>query len=145
MGLFNKKKKKEEEETPVVEFHFQTPCERGEHLYRDFPPYLVYNTEGNMRYIKIKEPYVCTLCGKRVDKILEQLTYTNMSYSDFNKEIERKEKEYEGFLKPLAIVEDMVQDQIHVDRLKLQCWDKLHSIEPQEKEPFTFQVPTREI
>jgi hypothetical protein len=44
------------------------------------------------------------------------------------------EEQYKDLIKPGAIVEDMVNDAILVDRETLKYWDQIHNIGEQKKE-----------
>lgn len=117
-----KKFKKEQQEEPI---EVKTPCELFGHNWRDFPAYIVYDYTNGDYQIEIKEPYVCTICHTRNDVVLYEQSGSS-NYKDFTKIFGNIKKENEEILKPKAIVNDMVNDAIMVDRLKLECWDKLH-------------------
>ena len=123
MKLF---KKKEIDAEPVI----KSPCETFGHMWRDFPPVLHYDTNKPKPYIKVVESYVCCICHKREDVVLEKTTYgSDVSVSHIMNEVDSVKKRYKDMLQPIARVEDMIQDAIHVDRQKLQCWEKLHAPE----------------
>ena len=108
MGIFNRKKKEEQIPRPIFEF----VAPKCKHQYKDFPWYMEtsYNGAKQTASYRIIEPYVCILCGDRQDKVLEGDSWTNISSSireDFYKAIRKKYKEY---LKPRAIVEDMINN-----------------------------------
>lgn len=122
MGLFKRKK----QEVP----EYQTPCERGKHFYKDFPPYLIAEWIGhnsNDNIISIIEPYVCVLCGKRINKTLHEWRFGSLSYKLFDNTIEQIKKEYKDILRPVVYVEDLVTDAQLVDRVKLEAWEKFQS------------------
>lgn len=133
----------EEEHQKILEELSKPPCQRqgGQHMWRDFPPYISFTWEGNGRgNIEIIEKYVCTLCHKTTTKTLESLKYADYKRDLFFKDLEETQKKYKDFIKPRAIVEDMVNDAIMVDRQKLKFWDQLHAPEKSEKEPIELKV-----
>ena len=111
-------------------------------MWRDFPPYLIFSWNGmkESSTIYIKEPYVCTLCHKMELKDLEGRSYRDFTYEEFLEQVQYFKKMYKDILKPQAVVMDMVNDAIMVDRQKLQMWDQLHAVEPPKKEPFEFKI-----
>ena len=129
MGLFRRKKQTDAAPAPIT---IETPCDRDEHLWKDFPPYLHYdNLNVNYPVIEIIEPYVCCLCHKRKNVIPEKFQYHHStSKKEFMQEVEHIRDLYKDILKPKAVVEDMVEDHIHLDKLKLKYWEYLNL--PQE-------------
>ena len=117
--MFNKKKPKEE-------IKIKTPCELYGHLYKDFPAYMEYGIERdeNCYFLRVTEPYVCRVCGKRIDKVLISKQYTKSN--GFNDIVEKHKEELADILKPQAIVEDMINDAILVDRERLKYWEQIH-------------------
>lgn len=144
MWPFKKKKDKKEEESIPAPIVIETPCDRGEHLWKDFPPYLHYdNLHVYDPVIEITEPYVCCLCHKRKNVILEKFQYNhNISHKNFMQEVDRVRDQYKDILKSKAVVEDMVEDHIHLDKLKLKYWEYLNlpkediDIEDEDSIPF---------
>lgn len=139
--LFGSKKKAEAQaeraRAKMLEELSKPICQQkgGKHLWRDFPPYLTYHWAGKNEDSKIyiKEKYACCYCGEVETKTLESWSYTGWDRADFYKEVERFEKKYKDMLQPVAVVEDMVQDAIMLDRRKLQMWDSIHL--PKEEVP----------
>ena len=119
-------KKKLEESKPII---VEPPKPREcAHTWRDFDWYLVseWNTYTNSpkygRYtIKIIEPYVCCLCKKRENHVIDREQAEHVTEEDFHaKQNEMKEK-YKDYLKNRAIVEDQIRDmQKNIDREFLQ-------------------------
>ena len=133
-------KKKKQLPPPKEEKVIRSPCEIFGHTWKDFPPYLEYNYKyGDTCSIKIIESYVCICCKKRVDEVIGCRTVTSYSEAKFFKEVAHMKNEYKDFLKPRAIVEDMIHDTIMVDREKLDAWEKLHNQD--KKEEFKLVVP----
>lgn len=149
MGIFsNRRRIKELEEKLAreeVKVEIKPPCEVFGHNWRDFPPFLVFAWRGknNESTIQIKEYYVCTCCHKKETKLLLSRTYQGYDQDYFYSQINELKEEYKEILKPEAIVEDMVNDAIMVDRQKLKFWDSLHALEQPDKEPFTFKLNDR--
>lgn len=141
MGFFKRRKEQaaaaREHEELIKELSKPLCQQKGSkgHFYRDFPPYIIWNFDGDNPYIKIKEPYVCCYCHERVDKILQSYSWNHhVKWDQFDKALEQIKKEYKDIIKPIAVVEDMVNDAIMVDRQKLNIWDNLHTAMPQKQE-----------
>ncbi len=135
--MFGRKKQKAEEtHNELLEELLKPPCQRkgGDHKWRDFPAYLSFHTTPNT-VIEIHEPYICIYCGKRRDICLQTMVWSNrLKKSDFEAELDRVRNEYKDILKPRAIVEDMVNDAIMVDRETLKYWDQIHGLAEEKKE-----------
>ena len=146
MGIFSNRKRIKELEEKIareeVKVEMKSPCEVFGHNWRDFPPFLEYSWQGKIgdSTIQIKEYYVCTCCHKKETKILLSRRYSGYDQDYFFDQVKELKKEYKEILKPEAIVEDMVNDTIMVDRQKLKFWDQLHAPDKLEKEPFTFKL-----
>lgn len=140
MGLF--KKKKQETTVTTVEPIVKTPCEIFGHTYKDFPPYIeyAYGGKGYTSRFQIIESYVCTCCGKRVNKTLDNYEFISYSIEKFDRELHHYEDKYKDFVTPRPIVEDMIQDIIMVDKEKLAAWERLHG--QGEKEEFKLTIPS---
>ena len=154
MGFFSDRRKQkalaaEREHEALMKELSKLPCERagGKHLYRDFPPYTVYDWNGSHEpsYIFLKEPYVCVYCGKRKDVELEKWTYREWSFDNFLDEYHNFQKRYDSITKPHGVVEDMVNDAIMLDREKLKCWDQIHGYSIPAKEIFEFKIDCKDI
>ena len=140
MSIFRKKRKQEPEAAPI-----RSPCEIFGHTWKDFPPYLEYNyRQGEECNIKIIESYVCICCKQRVNETIGQRTIISFSRDSFFKEVNCIKNKYKKFLKPRAIVEDMIHDAIYVDREKLEAWERLHGNTTQEKKEFELKLPGEE-
>lgn len=103
MGLFNRKKKQEELVIPEVPH---------EHIWKDMPWYMEieYNGTQNTAKYEIIEPYICITCGERKNVVLEKQSWQNISSTDRDEEYEKIKKEYKKYLKPRAVVEDMINN-----------------------------------
>lgn len=104
MGFFNRKKKKEEE--------FKLPEIPHEHCWKDFPWYMEteYNGTERTAYYRIIEPYVCITCGQRKDVCLEQQRWSGISAEAREESYTKIRRRYKKYLKPKAIVEDMINN-----------------------------------
>ena len=146
MGIFKTKKRIKELEAKIAEqetiAEIKSPCELFGHNWRDFPPFLEYDWNGRSNHstIVIKEYYVCTCCHKKETKILLSRQYQGYDQDYFFDQVKELKEEYKDILKSEAIVEDMVNDAIMVDRQKLKYWDQLHAPEPPAKEPFELKI-----
>ena len=147
MGLFSRKQETlekaklaaaEREHERLMEELAKPPCQRrgGKHMYRDFPPYLWYSYSGqtNCGKIVVYEPYCCCLCGDIRRQELDVIELSHYNKENFMKEVKRVEELYKDFIKPKAIVMDMVHDAQLVDRQKLKYWDQLHSPDEPKQE-----------
>ena len=120
MGLFNRKKK--EGKAATVEI----PAIPHEHTFKDMPWYMVvyYNTSERTAGYRIIEPYICITCGERENKTLEEIEWTNIGREEREKEYQRVKNKYRSYLKPRAIIEDMinnillVKDPNHLDMVE---------------------------
>ena len=104
------------------------PCQ---HMWRDFPWYMecerFLTSKGEPAFsYSIYEPYVCVICGERVDKLLARQSLTFGSRKGREAYIREIENRYRGKLRPRAEVEDMINDQQLVDRQKLYFFDRIH-------------------
>lgn len=109
MGIFNRKKKKTEEEK---EFKLEIPALPHEHVWKDMPWYMVerYNGSQHTAGYSIIEPYICITCGERKNKLLEEIDWSNIDADERQKEFSAIRKRYRKYLKPRAVVEDMINN-----------------------------------
>jgi hypothetical protein len=135
--MFWKKKKQEQAQAQahdeIIQELLKPPCQRagGQHKWRDFPAYIEYDNYS----VSIYEPYVCIYCGERKNVRLEHIVWKGgVKPKELQEEIKRMEEQYKDLIKPGAIVEDMVNDAILVDRETLKYWDQIHNIGEQKKE-----------
>lgn len=121
MGLFKRKKKGEEQ---PVEIYKPKTCQ---HKWRDFPWFIEYGRRVNgysyKYFVTVYEPYVCIYCKERKNVPLENFESSN--YTSIETEKRRFENEYKDYIKPRAVVEDMINDMQLVDRQWLKIVDKL--------------------
>ena len=110
MGWFSKKKKENENTTPLSLVVPHT------HTWKDFPWYMIYSWDDEARTADyaIYEPYVCITCGERKDVKLESLAWTSISPDCRRKYFDEIREKYRDYLKPRAIVEDMINNTILV-------------------------------
>ena len=99
------------------------PCQ---HKWRDCEYwYLEYEASNDGFTYKIFEPYYCVHCGERSDIMLE----SGKELITQERPVEKLISEFLALypqLKPRAVVEDIVNDAIKVDREYLKIYDKLH-------------------
>jgi hypothetical protein len=102
-----------------------------EHKYKDFPWYVESTTYGNgfaSFSITIKEPYVCMKCGDRIDKTLwsyrSQSNYKN-GQKLFQEKMNSIIETYKDKIKDRAVIEDMINDMILVDRDYVEAYNKI--------------------
>ena len=123
MWFFKKKK----EEIQPIEIKQEKPKE-CQHIWRDFDWYLEYEWHrysNRPKYgyytIKVIEPYVCCLCKKRENHIIDKEHSEDVEEKDFvTKKNEMKDK-YKDYLNERAIIEDQIRDmQKNIDREFLQ-------------------------
>ena len=103
------------------------------HIWKDFPWYMTSvmkdSYADNLVNLEttIHEPYVCALCKERKDILLLKRSRSNIHRKDIYPLLEEFQKECEDNLKPRAIVEDMINDYILVDREKLEIFEKIRN------------------
>ena len=107
MNLFRRKHIETEEEVSVPVF--QMP---HEHTWKDMPWYMgkYYNGRNNTAGYKIVEPYICITCGERKDVTLEKEDYSDISAEEREDIFRKVRNRYKKYLKPRAIVEDMINN-----------------------------------
>jgi len=107
MGLFNRNKKKE---VPAAESPIFVSAH--EHTWKDMPWYMItyYSSSVCTAGYKIIEPFVCITCGERKDVTLEELEWSNISVETREKRYRDLRELYKNYLKPRAIVEDMINN-----------------------------------
>lgn len=122
MGLFNRKKKVEEKEIVIPEIPH-------EHTFKDMPWYMnTYYSEGekSAKY-EIYEPYICITCGERKNILLEERHWNGITPEQREKFYQRVRSRYKKYLKPRAIVEDMINNIILVkDAQRLNMIEKMY-------------------
>lgn len=147
--MFGRKKKQQQEQAaaPVV----KSPCEIFGHIWVDMPWYIEdeYNgPEGNVSKIWITEPYVCHVCHKIKTELLQSEKQSPLSIKAHQEKVAEWKKEYKEYIKPRAVVNDMIHDLIYIDREKLKYWEQLHAPKEETKEERDIgellTVPTQE-
>lgn len=122
MGIFNRKKKTVTD-SPAIEI----PTLAHECTWKDMPWYMDVEYDGVQKtasYIII-EPYICIVCGKRKDVVLEKETWTNIDSETRNEYYTKIRKRYRKYLRPRAVVEDMinnillVKDPTHLEHVEI--------------------------
>jgi hypothetical protein len=120
MGLFNRKKK--EDKAATVEI----PTISHEHTWKDMPWYMSisYSEKDNTASYEIIEPYICITCGERKNVNLEHRYWSGVTPEIREKLYQKVRNRYKKYLKPRAIVEDMinnillVKDPNHLDMVE---------------------------
>ena len=76
------------------------------------PWYLVYEYDGGEKKAEyqIIEPYICITCGERKNIQLEGRHLAGVSYEEGMAFIKEVEKKYKRYIKPRAVVEDMINN-----------------------------------
>lgn len=83
-----------------------------EHTWKDMPWYLLYEYDGGTKKAEyqIIEPYICITCGERKNIQLESRQLTGVNYEEGMGFIKEVEKKYKRYIKPRAVVEDMINN-----------------------------------
>ena len=117
MWLFNKKKKVEETPKPICQ-----------HKYKDFPWYDIskYNIDTKTLRVDIYKPYVCIHCGYRENILLESIQRIGISFEEALEVRKEFCSIYDDKLQCKAIVEDMINDMVLVDKKYIEIYEKLH-------------------
>lgn len=97
------------------------------HKWKDFPWYDVYGFDRSTGkyFFMIMEPYVCIKCKKRQDKQL--LKITTDSLEERNRTLSEYKQKYKDKMLDLVEVEDMVQNEILVDREYLKLLEQFEN------------------
>lgn len=129
MGWFSRRKKEiEEASKDTLEIEFKIP---HEHTWKDMPWYMtiMYDGERKTASYSIIEPYICIKCGEREDKLLEKNTWQNISPEAREEEYKKVQKRYKDYLKPRAVVEDMINNILMVKDVKhLEMMEKMQGL-----------------
>lgn len=106
MGIF--KRKKPDSVIPI-EVPENPP---HEHTWKDMPWYMEVDYSGSNKTAsyKIIEPFICVTCGKRENKILENQSWSNIDAETREKIYEDVRKRYHKYMRPRAVVEDMINN-----------------------------------
>ena len=105
MFWFKKKKYIKQED-------FQLPEIPHEHTWKDMPWYMkvYYNGSYKTAGYEIIEPYICVTCGERKNVTLEKEDYSNIGAEEREIIFKRVRNRYKKYLKPRAVVEDMINN-----------------------------------
>ena len=81
-----------------------------EHTWKDMPWYMNvrYNGQYKTAGYEIIEPYICVTCGERKNVKLESEDYSNIESEEREKIFMGVRRRYKRYLKPRAVVEDMI-------------------------------------
>ena len=107
MGWFSKRIREPEKE---IEIEIKEPAHV--HVWKDMPWYMIveYNEANKEASYEIIEPYLCVTCGKRENKLLEKNVWNGISPEERDKIYKDVQKKYKAYLKPRAVVEDMINN-----------------------------------
>ena len=122
MRLFNRKKKSEEKEFIIPEIPH-------EHTWKDMPWYMdiSYSERDNTASYEIIEPYICITCGERKNVNLEHRHWSGVTPEIREKFYQKVRNRYKKYLKPRAIVEDMINNILLVkDAERLNMIEKMY-------------------
>lgn len=123
MWLF-KKKKKEPEEITIPEIPHT-------HVFKDMPWYMTekYSEKQKTAEYEIIEPFICITCGFRQNVVLESQYYAGLEREDRKRIFNEVKKTYRQYLKPRAVVEDMINNILLVkDAHHLAMLEKMRGI-----------------
>lgn len=103
------KRKKHTSESPA---NFVLPVPAHQHTFKDLPWYLLidYNEGKRTFNYRIIETYICIDCGETKEIELESNSYTNVSPEFREKTLAKVRKKYRQYLRPRAVVHDMIND-----------------------------------
>ena len=138
MAFWNKKEvqTKVVEKDPVVEI----PIPKCFHTWKDFPAYIKEKYENGKSILEVVEPYICVHCKERENVSLYTETETGLSRSEHDKKREDWEYKYRKILQPRIIVEDMINDEIRLDPIKLAIIEKLRGAKNEEEQDESSQL-----
>lgn len=120
---WNKKKDKQEEIT--------IPEIPHEHTWKDMPWYMTekYSEKQKTAEYEIVEPFICITCGSRQNVVLESQYYAGLEREDRKRIFNEVKKTYKQYLKPRAVVEDMINNILLVkDAHHLAMLEKMRGI-----------------
>lgn len=127
MGLFNRKKQNTKKDANVV-----VPEIPHVHTWKDMPWYMEveYNGAERSAVYRIIEPYICIICGERKNVCLETQSWENINSDIRNAYYDKIRNKYKKYLKPRAVVEDMINNILLVKDI-----DHLHMVEKMRGTP----------
>lgn len=99
------KRKKDPEPAPIPEIPHT-------HVFKDMPWYMEeeYSGQQHTASYEIIEPYICITCGERKNVKLEFANWSNISAEDREQYYKNIRKKYRKYLRPKAVVEDMINN-----------------------------------
>lgn len=110
---------------------FELPEIPHEHTWKDMPWYMSvrYNGNDHTAGYTIIEPYICVTCGERKNVTLESEDWSNISVEEREKIFSRIKNRYKKYLKPRAVVEDMINNILLVkDANRLNMLEKMQGL-----------------
>lgn len=124
MGIFSWRKKNTQEEPKELEI----PVLPHVCVWKDLPWYMKVRYSGTEKWAEyeIVEPYICIAgCGARKNVVLETERWSNIDADTREEYYAKVRKKYRKYLKPRAIVEDMinnillVKDPTHLEHVEI--------------------------
>lgn len=151
--LFHKKKK-----TDIQDKDFIIPEIKHEHTWKDMPWYMEVEYSGTEHTASyhIIEPYICITCGERKNICLEKECWQHIDSETRDKYYMKIRRKYKKYLKPRAIVEDMINNILLVkDAQRLNMLERLQGLPHQnvgtsaemeqvKESPYKINIPERD-
>ena len=105
MGIFTRKRMSSDKT-------FEIPEIPHTHTWKDMPWYMNVRYNGNQRTAgyEIIEPYICVTCGERKNVCLESEDWSGINIDEREKIFNKIRNRYKKYLKPRAVVEDMINN-----------------------------------
>lgn len=119
--LFKKKK------APVV----QSSCTLFGHIWQDMPWFFhsTYYISDRRSEIYLKEIYICRVCHETKEVTLGEYITCNCSKRQHREKLSSLVEQFDNYIEPEAVIQDMIYDMKLVDREKLKYWEQLHEPE----------------
>ena len=97
-------------------------------MWRDYPWYIETSYDHDDRSVTydVVENYVCVLCKERKRVVLQHGRGCGLSFNEARDLVTSIAAEFASHLESKAIVEDMIHDDMLVDRERLKIWEKLN-------------------
>ena len=127
MGIFSWRKKDASGGETIIDI----VAPKHEHTWKDMPWYMEIEYDGGAKRAsyQIIEPYLCITCGERKNKILETESWEHIDSDTREQYYKEIRKRYKDYLKPRAVVEDMIANiQMVKDPNHLAMMEKLKGI-----------------
>lgn len=98
------------------------------HKYKDFPWYMkaVYYSRLGHLEAHIIEPFVCLLCKKRKDVVLNTYSHDEPSHKKAGEWLDNEIESFRDKILPRPVVEDMIADMQLIDQEFLKYYEMIH-------------------